>query len=266
MASRASLDPIVAGSPRSRRLASGIMTFPVTITWPEGWGIDADAFRSTPDLLGALTQKFSEIQQQFAQTIAQHQLNLPNLLTVMVSQSWYPDFALPLAEARALEARAIAGDVTAIDLSLSEYFRANANDVEKRVCERFPARSPVLAEAFRAYRAGNYILAIPVFLAQADGISKSFLNENFFRFFQSRPHAQQLLLDTQINDYVKVLLAPLIEQGTIRVHTNTLHGQTGYLNRHAIMHGGDLAYGTEINALKCISLLAYVWSVDLNIH
>jgi len=240
------------------------MTFPVTMTWPEEWGVDADAFKSTPDLLGALTRKFGEMQQQFSQAIAQHQLNLPNLLAVMVGQSWYPDFELPMAEARALEARAIAGDVAAIDLSLSEYFRANADYVEQRISRRYAARGPILAEAFKAYRAGNYVLAIPVFLAQADGISKTFLNENFFRFFQSLPHAQQLLLDNQINDYVKLLLAPLVQQGTIRVHTSTLQGQTGYLNRHAIMHGGDLAYGTEINALKCISLLAYVWSVDLN--
>jgi hypothetical protein len=236
------------------------MSFPTTMSWPEDWGIDPDAFKSLSELTAELTEKFAEFHRQFSQVIVEHQRDLPHLLSVMVAQSWYPDFSLPIADLRAIEARAIAGDLATIDSYLSEFFRRNAADVENRISEEYPDRKPVIAEAFSAYRTGNFVLAIPVFLAQADGISEALLSEHFFRSGKSIPEAQKLLRDGRHNDYIRLLLFPLVQSGTIRDHTSTLHGKTDYLNRHAIMHGMDLSYGTEINALKCISLLAYLLS------
>lgn len=237
------------------------MSIPTTISWPDNWGIDADAFKSLSELMSALTAKFSEFQQQFYQVVEKHRRELPYLLTVMVTHSWYPDFHIPIADSRELEARAIAADFPAIEGYLIDYFRHNATNIEKRLCERYPKRAAVVSEAFSAYRDGRYILAIPVFLAQADGISEELLSKHFFTPRTSIPEAK-LLQDGQLTDYGRLLLDPLVQSGTIRDHTHTLIGKTDYLNRHAIMHGIDPNYGTETNALKSISLLAYLLLVD----
>jgi len=238
------------------------MSIPTTVSWPENWGINPDAFKSFAECMSALTAKFGEFQQQFYSVFVQHQRELPHLLTLMLTHSWYPDFNIPIADSRALEARAIAGDFPAVQGYLVEYFRSNAADIEKRISDLHPARSTVILEAFAAYRNGHYILAIPVFLAQADGISEDLLSKHFFIPSKSIPEAKKLLQDGKITDYGRLLLDPLVQSGTVRDHTHTLLSKTDYLNRHAIMHGIDLNYGTEINALKCISLLAYFLSVN----
>ena len=238
------------------------MNIPTTISWPDNWGIDPDAFKSLSELMSALTATFNEFQQQFYQVVQQHKRELPHLLTLMVTHSWYPDFDIPIADSRALESRAIVGDFPAIQDYLMDYYRHNVTDIERRVCERYPNRATVLAEAFSAYRDGRYILAIPVFLAQADGISEELLSKHFFTPRTSIPEAQKLLQDGLLTDYGRLLLDPLVQSGTIRDHTHTLVGNTDYLNRHAIMHGIDPNYGTETNALKSISLLAYLLLVN----
>ena len=237
------------------------MSIPTTISWPENWGIDADAFNSLSELMTALTAKLGAFQQQFYQAFQQHERELPHLLALMVTNSWYPDFHIPMADSRALEKRAIAGDFAAIQTHLIDYFRHNATDIEQRICEQYPHRAVVVSEAFSAYRESRYILAIPVFLAQADGISEELLTKHFFTSSKSIPEAQLLLQDGRLTDYGRLLLDPLIQSGTIRDHTRTLAGKTDYLNRHAVMHGIDPNYGTETNALKSISLLSFVWSV-----
>jgi len=234
------------------------MSIPTTISWPSDWGIDPDAFKSFADLMSALTAKFSDFQQQFYQVAQQHQRDLPHLLTLMVAHSWYPDFHIPIADSRALEQRAIAGDFPPIEGYLIDYFRHNAGDIKRRTCERFPGRAEIISEAFAAYRDGRYILAIPVLLAQADGISEELLSKHFFLSRKSIPEANKLLQDGQLTDYARLLLDPLVQSGTIRDHTQTLIGKADYLNRHSILHGVDPNYGTEKNALKCFSLLSYL--------
>jgi hypothetical protein len=98
-----------------------------------------------------------------------------------------------------------------------------------------------------------------VFLAQADGISEELFGEQFFtyRSWSEKLKAHQVLQNGQLTDYGRFLLHPLVQKGKIREHTQELLSQNDYLNRHAILHGMDLNYATEKNALKSISLLAY---------
>jgi hypothetical protein len=67
------------------------VSIPSTISWPGDWDIDPDRFGLDSDLESALTAKFHEFQQQFYQSFQQHWRELPHLLTLMVTHSWYPD-------------------------------------------------------------------------------------------------------------------------------------------------------------------------------
>lgn len=233
------------------------MSIPTTLTWPDEWAIDPDSFSNQGDFLKALTEKFSEHRDAYYRRYRKHIQDLPHLLTVMITNSWYPDSEIPTADAYKLEELAIANDIGAIDKYLIEYFRANADAIERRACERFPTRAAVINEGFAAFREGRHILAIPVFLAQADGVSEELLKKHFFRSKDSIAEAKELIKDGTLTDLGRLLLDPLVQSGTVRDHTSRLLGKTGYLNRHAIIHGMDQSYGNELNSLKSISLLSY---------
>ena len=231
------------------------MKIPVTTSWPAEWAIDIS--KSLKAIFTALSTNFAEAGRAFRVTLSQHEKDLPNLLRLMVNNSWYPDFRIPLSMARALETYAKTNDISSIEKYLSAFYKASAARIEISLTKAYPHRTTVLSEAFNAYRNQQYILSIPVMLAQADGISEEILKRHFFISKSSIPAAKEKL-KPDFGSYTLILLGPLIELGTIRVHTNKLKGRTDYLNRHGIMHGSDTQYGTEKNALRCISLLSYL--------
>jgi hypothetical protein len=154
------------------------VSIPSTISWPKEWGIDPDTL-SEEQLESALVAKFQESRQLY-QSFVRHWHELPHLLTLMVTHSWYPDPEISITDTSDLESKAISGDFASIQNYLIDYFRSKADDIERRVCERYPNRAGIVSEAFAAYREGRYVLAIPVFLAQADGISEQLLSKCFF--------------------------------------------------------------------------------------
>ena len=232
------------------------MKIPLTITWPNDWFIDAT--KPLAEIFASLNAKYADMWRGFNDTLRKHEKDLPSLLKVMIAHSWYPDFAIPIAVSRALETYARANTIDKIEEYLIAYYRTNAERIEKELVAAHSSRATILTEAFSVYRNKQYVFSIPVLLAQADGISEEILHKHFFRTGESIPAAKTKVNNLCAGNYALILLAPLIEKGTIRVHTNDLVGQKDYLNRHAIMHGSDLLYGTEKNALKCISLLSYL--------
>ena len=65
---------------------------------------------------------------------------------------------------------------------------------------------------------------------------------------------EQIAADT----YGAALLSPLAE--TLPIGASEYERPTGFdeLNRHMVLHGESLDYGTKINSLKAISLINYV--------
>ena len=57
------------------------------------------------------------------------------------------------------------------------------------------------------------------------------------------------------------LLSPLSQPLPISASKHERDESFNELNRHQVMHGESLGYGTEINSLKAISLLNYVTQV-----
>ncbi|XYI49322.1 hypothetical protein OOOCML_33085 (plasmid) [Cupriavidus necator H16] len=145
------------------------------------------------------------------------------------------------------------------------HFSVHLDEIETEVCELLPHRSHILAQAFNAHRAGQYALSIPVFLSQADGICFEKVNAYYFVSDKTpegrkigRPetaiHAESLDHDF----WTRIVLAPLGEFGELNVSGKKRPPDFQGLNRHTVMHGQSLDYGTEINSLKAISLLNYV--------
>ena len=183
------------------------------------------------------------------------------LMSELAGRSWYFGMEMTLPNMMRLARCARSGDFESIDVLLMNWHQRHAEAIIKNIAKRFPARRQVLTAAFTAHEAANYPLAIPVFLAQADGIAHDYLSESFFRTRAWKRRLEEFMKEASLTEFSSVMALPLREAGLLRVPTEHIEQTGGVLNRHQILHGLTCDYGTEINSLKCIGLLDYLHSV-----
>jgi Mn-dependent DtxR family transcriptional regulator len=113
----------------------------------------------------------------------------------------------------------------------------------------FARRRSLLEMAGQAHARGEFPLAIPIFLAQADGIVKETFRRDAFR---RKKHSLRLM--RSVRSAVELdFWTYLFDHVAARVN-----GGDG-LHRHPIMHGLTLTYGNRSNSLRAILLLHYLW-------
>lgn len=121
-------------------------------------------------------------------------------------------------------------------------------------------RSRLLAKAWHYHQEGEYAASIPVTLAQIDGITHdataSPANPVGFSLFSSSNRVDAAVADDEtvagMNAALPAVRAWFFDQAV----TTSVQGA---LNRHAVLHGRELAYDTHLNSLKTFVLLLAVW-------
>ena len=178
-------------------------------------------------------------------------------LATLAAFGWYCDPELSTS-ATAGFARALAqrGDGEAAE-EIAAHFRGRMREIETEICRRYPSRQSIVRDAFDAHRIGKYNLSIPVLLAQADGIWW----ERFGSYFFSRHRAGSMRsanLD-QIQSWVfKVYYLVFDSSSPLWMFKSERPADFIGLNRHQVLHGEVVDYGTEYNSLRAISFLAYL--------
>ncbi|WP_088345153.1 hypothetical protein [Bacillus cereus] len=126
-------------------------------------------------------------------------------------------------------------------------------------------RMPILEEAIDGHINSYYFLTVPTILAQTEGIlvdgmlklGAVDLDEEI-GYVDQKDFLRQFLLgrinsfsfDKQIETfYIKTILARFDRGKEVKSD----------LSRHAILHGGDIKYGTKINSLKTILVFDYIF-------
>jgi len=176
---------------------------------------------------------------------------------ILAKNGWYIDPEIPADEPFELAKQFEAGNSTQANEALSNHYDSRLDEIEKSLCDSFPERARVLHGAFDAHRRKEYGLAIPVFLAQADGICVKNTQTPLYgkRNGKTRLSLRLLLDDTS---FLACSLAAITQPMTISENT---HGRTVFfdlLNRHAVMHGLSVDYDTRVNSCRAISLLVFV--------
>lgn len=122
------------------------------------------------------------------------------------------------------------------------------------VCQ---SRIHILREVIQGHSSGFYNLTVPTMLSQIEGIiAKGFNHQGRMTVKHQKVYISDLLsstdtgsFDRTINDYfLKTILAEF-EHG-VEIESD--------LSRHAILHGADTQFGTQINSLKCILVFDYL--------
>lgn len=157
------------------------------------------------------------------------------------------------------------GTVPEIEEQVIQFFEAQVSVVEKDLVARYPHREDVLKQAFEAHRNHKYALSIPVFFSQVDGVCFDLTVDEygnarnyFIKRKDGKPQVSETV-DALIDDsYNAVFLDPLRHSLPVAYSKRDRPEGFSLLNRHMVMHGESLDYGTQRYSLQALSLLNYV--------
>lgn len=175
-------------------------------------------------------------------------------LTVLMDQGWCLDPEMPHTWGRDLVAAFQEGEHDEAQQWLIDYFKGRVDEIEQTLVERHPKRSAVIADAFQAHREGRYHLSIPVWLAQADGVIHDRHQRQLFSKKRTA-NLMEVLSGLPEDDMRAIFIAAFYVDIPLTRKTQLLPDGFDGLNRHAVLHGTDPNYGTEINSLRAVSIL-----------
>lgn len=121
-------------------------------------------------------------------------------------------------------------------------------------------RIKILKEVVQSYSEGKYSVVVPTMLAQVEGI----IAEGFNHKGSMNGSKYKGYIDILFNEDGKGITSKLELMASNFIKNVILvqffHGQelTSTLSRHAILHGADTEYGTQINALKAIIMFDFI--------
>jgi len=140
--------------------------------------------------------------------------------------------------------------------ALASYYTGRLDEIESALTALHPERAPILAAAFRAHRRKEYVLSVPVLLAQCDGIAHDVLQAGLYAARGADLAAA--IRRSPAGDYIKRLGANLEKQSPIHADESTLDPKVDPLNRHQVLHGRSASYGTRLKSLQAIALANFV--------
>lgn len=200
---------------------------------------------------------FKELKKNFVQLPDKIQETLLSL----GNQGWYFDLKLSFPELWELKKTIAEGDIEKVEKVLIDYFEEKIDTIENSIIKSFPERGKIIKAAFDAHRRKEYELSIPIFLAQTDGICLEVTGQHFFIKKDKKP-CTALFVDKITSGIIMMsLLCPLANTLPINASERERGENFKGLNRHMILHGESLDYGTRVNGLKAISLINYITQV-----
>lgn len=211
--------------------------------------------------IGNIMEQLNRSLEPIRKTFKELPLRTRTALLNLARFGWFIDPEMPLSQAFGLDRAIDQGNLENAQSELVEYYESNLSAIQTRLADRCPERSQIFEAAFNAHRREEFVLSIPVFLAQADGICKERIDFCFFSTSHGRPATAAFVDGIPPESYTAAALSPLTEKFELHGNSDPRSDAPGEFKRHAIMHGNSTDYGTKVNSLKAISLLSYVESV-----
>lgn len=195
-----------------------------------------------------------------------HFNNLPRCLVKLAGYGWYLNFwDLEPKETYKIEQILDSNDKKQIDNLMMNHVNKRKDGIQLILIKNYQNRKKPLNCAFEAHNKSEYLLSIPVFLAQVDGLCFESFNEKFFSTENKKPRVGKILTGTiTIGTIRNIYIEPLRYLGALNATETVRSKFIGLLNRHEVMHGISNDYGTELNSLQCISLLDYIYGLIKN--
>lgn len=201
--------------------------------------------------MATVRDNFRPILPLLGEAVRQFPGKFQSALMGLANEGWYIDPEWPIGQVIAVhDGLSDVETHNAAKAWLMDYFSENADSIESRLCTRHPEHAHILKKAFSAHRRGDYELSIPVLLIQADAICKSEHGQEIFGQ-KARESLKNGVLGGRLS--AKPLLDTTPLNASAKDRTPSFVG----LNRHRVIHGEDLSYGTLENSLKAISWITF---------
>jgi hypothetical protein len=171
---------------------------------------------------------------------------------------WFIDMEFPGVSAPKVADLYENGQIDRADSLLVEYYRGRYDSITEDLTAYYSKRSRILLKAFRMHSEREYDISVPLFLIQADGICTDVFQREFFRIKRGALAARKSVDGANVDWVWNAIAQPFRIALPIATHTR----DAKFLNRHLVLHGQALDYGTEINSLKAISLLSFLYGLD----
>jgi hypothetical protein len=162
---------------------------------------------------------------------------------------WYISEMIPVTDVFKIHELFKSGKIDEADTLMANHYRKNYEQIIRRIISRHKDRKTLIEEASRAHLNQMYFASTILFISQADGIcdGKIFVRSDKKLSSTEKDHTPDIVYET------------LGKQSAIDEDSRkTVSNYYSELNRHNVMHGLRIDYGTEINSLKALSLLSFV--------
>ncbi len=227
-----------------------------------------EQFRKHVEKQARLTRQIFEQFRPNIEAIKQMRENSKNFsretksaLRKLGEQGWYLDHDTTPAETWKF-ARAIDNDDhDEAQKALVTHYRRRYPEIFTKLTEKHPHRAKIINQAAVAHKKKQFYLSVPVLLAQADGICKEHTGFELFKKEHGRPVTARIYDLADEDSLRAAFLYPLSIILPILDSKEPDKADSQRLNRHEVLHGVNLQYGTEVNSLKSISLLYYITNV-----
>ena len=222
------------------------------------------------EILPSLQMSVSPISSPLLRSYEKLPLQIQGSILALAEQGWFWDIDMPLGIT--LKFQEIISEhrfgenechFEEIEPFLERHFDERLDIIQNAIISKYPHRERFIRLAFNAYERKEYELTILMLFAQADGICEEETDCNFFRNRNDgKPRTANYVEGLASDKFAFALSQVLANKLPISVSQKErqLKSYKG-LNRHAVLHGESLDYGTKNNSLKTISLINYVVQV-----
>jgi hypothetical protein len=196
---------------------------------------------------------------QFAQWVVAMPDATRTVLKAMAADGWFIENSMGVGLHFAYYAHMEAGEAEEALVLMRNHFSCHRTAILEDLCTASPHRAALFQAAFAAVERGEHALAIPVLFAQVDGVCFDAIKGSAFFMTHKRKEVALHLEDGGGDMGAKLanaFLAPFDED--LPLLQSKRPSGFAKLNRHQVLHGESVDYGTEDNSLRAISLLAYV--------
>lgn len=231
---------------------------------------------AVPDFTAPISQALAEFEKSIRPMLSQFAETADRLRPLLESLGRYPDamamYGWPPLED--LEMHDVYWVVTQYDGGAA----ASAAEVDRRVIAAYPSarieqmladwerstllarEAPVLKQAVAAHLESQYNLSVPALLLCVEAVAVTLVKPR--RGHLDKKQREALVAatfreDAKSGDLERATLRASASLFNQMLYGTWFHGDPipPYLNRHAVLHGGDLEYGDEANSLRAILLL-----------
>jgi hypothetical protein len=189
---------------------------------------------------------------------------LPESVILLAKGGWYPNRKMSIGTIQDCAEYIAKGKYQEADAKMIEILEEDYRITKTRILAEVPERSDVLLNAFRAHERGEFVLSVPVFLIQADGICLDAAKVQLYGKQNKKPRIAGVLSKVASGAITSAMLSPLSSNIPLTADStqrNEPDFPKGALNRHQVLHGEVTDYGTKANSFKTISLLNYICDV-----